>query len=275
MRRFAFAALAVVSWGLACESIDGLATGEEPDAGSDAGTTSSGDAAPVTDAAPEAADARPSTFCTKLGGEHALCDDFDFGPLGEPWSGETRLGGRLELVEAGVSEPNALAVIGEVNPTNVGLEKEILRPFSGIVCVFDFRVVQLGQPTTAVVGLSFVSPEVSRYTISLAVDADGAELETYSEGAAGGAAATKDPLPAPPIGAWRKVRLDVVVRPPAVGGGTPRAVVLVNGEQQVTRELTPPSNIQRARFKIGLVNGLAGAKNDWHVQFDNVVCDKR
>ena len=143
------------------------------------------------------------------------------------------------------------------------------------MCDFDFRVVQLGQPKTTVFWVALVSPEVSRYTVSLSVEATGAGLETYSEDSGGGAMATKNLLPSPPLGAWRKVRLDVVVRPPALGGGTPRAVLLVNGEQQVNRELTPPGNIQRARVKLGLVNGLAGAKNDWQVQFDNVVCDKR
>ena len=273
------AALASLGFAAACTSVSGLATDEPNDAGTapTAEDASSADVAYDTPAngTEDAEAAAPTTFCKGLPGTHSFCDDFDDdGAFAASWSGKSQIGGTVGRVDGGVSAPWAYGAIATVTATNLKLEKEFLQTVKSVICELDIRVAQFGVPRTRILRLGFASTQTSQYYVEINLETSSSTFNEYKEYAGGGATSQGGALPVPAVGVWRHLKLNAILKPAPVGGGNPRASVIIDGKEEAVVAIEPPTvDITRAILELGVVNGINGSTSDWKMHFDNVVCD--
>jgi hypothetical protein len=274
----ACAACTIVTATLDLDSQPSRDAGVAPDAPADASTTDA--PAPRNDAARCTPDA------------HALCDDFDTLPIGDPsrWSGlQKSPGASLTAFTSDFqSSPNALAAMIPVIPPNASANAYLSRTWQGtaddVLCEMDLKVapyppcdaatkeecrkgvylanIELtGGPTSSVVKTRVV---IVMYT-------DGPRVEMTQHYADGGQRDWPILLQssAPPFN-WAHVEM-------ALRAGTTHAFTLRwEHEELLTVSDLLAMKSEEQLFELGVVETEVSstvASQPWTLLFDNVVCD--
>jgi hypothetical protein len=242
----------------------GSLSGGENDATSDAPIDVAGDVSIDAEAG------APANFC--LDASHTFCDTFDRPPpVAQGWTQSLLLQGTLDLLDAGISLPNALEAVLEPDAGKAFLSELLPTATSSVHLGFWLSMDGTTKDAGPEVDLAHIEWNVppgdagcTTYGFYIVRDSTGPVVlqETY----AGCASNKNTPLPKFNIG-WHHVDLDVDY---ANGGSV---TVLFDGTSigPPIKPVAPPSQ-STLTLRIGGVSSRS-LPAEWKVLFDDVVAD--
>jgi hypothetical protein len=202
---------------------------------------------------------------------HALCDDFDDGPIGgPPWTGQILSGGgslRLDF-DASVSPPASLLASC---PGAEGLARLVWATDGGaktIACAFELLLdaAPSGGDEHELFQILFDAPQgkLNGYNLSLHASSTETHVIEYADLPDGGSMYNSFPFAPPPYGRWTLVEMRVDL-------ASPNVTLAVAGANVVAQALTPASGIRGQSVRIGMQ--IYGGGSAYSAHFDDVRCD--
>jgi hypothetical protein len=234
------------------------------DAGGDTGP------GPSVDAPAESAHDAGFRWCASLSSPPTFCDDFDVGPLGASWDGQSVTLGSLSLVpKPVVSSPNAL--LSSTLATAIGMpEAELNKSFTTILTasrfVFSLYVgtVDKTVPYPKFAALSVNNANWALYLqLSLGTTPDLVEQVPVDGGVAFLNYNLSQPIPA---GAWSVVEIDTSAN---ARGGVGSFSVTINGASALPTTSVSTSVLGTPTIHVGLF-GITPPSSAWAAYYDDV-----